>query len=332
MTAHVWPIDNVSNTGRALRQTALAAGLAMADPARPLGGVSGVRPGTKSTIGSVTSTQWTVNPFGGTIDGEALAIAGPYAYSFETAQNGGVTAAGATARTDRLDVQISDPAEGDGSGTPGVQIVYTQGTTTTPPAAPGRTHPLFLINMPASGGGAPTLTWNATFTASAGSVVDFLTLAALRAWTTAKDGQLAYAEDENNLWINLPDAPTAGWYHVGGSPHSAGAFTPTGIYALGSPAPTVTQVGSRVYLDGMITSTAANFVAGTTYTLGTINAAYAPATNQIFACSSNGTALATVTVASSGTITVDFNTTFTTTSGAPLALSLAGCNWKMKGM
>lgn len=323
MTAHVWPIDNVSNTGRALRQTALAAGLAMADPARPLGGVSGVRPGTKSAIGSVTSTQWTVNPFGGTIDGEALAIAGPYAYAFDAAVTGSVNAAGGTARTDRLDVQISDPAEGDGSAGPGVQVVYTPAGG----AVPARSHPLFLINVPASGGGSPTLTWNATFTASAGAVLDFLTLAALQAWATAGDGQLAYAIDTDNTWQYLASAPPAGWYHIGGRP-VVGAFTPTGIYTNATPTPAVKQQAGRNYLEGVVASSSAAFVAGTTYTIGSIPAAFVPATTQVFACTSNVTAIAQVAVTSAGLVTIVLNTSFT---GA-LNLSLAGCSWLVKGL
>jgi hypothetical protein len=198
MSARAYPVDAVgalpSYSGRALRQTAVAPFVAMGSASRTLGGVSGVRPGTPASIGSVTSTQWSVNPFAGVIDGESLAIAGPYTYAFDTAQTGAVNTAGSSARTDRLDVQINDSAESDGTPatTPAfAQIVYTPSAGAGVPAAPARTHPLFLINVPASGGGSPTLTWNASFTAAPGGHVEFLTLAALYAWTPADPAQLA---------------------------------------------------------------------------------------------------------------------------------------------
>jgi hypothetical protein len=127
------------------------------------------------------------------IDGEAAAIAGVYAYSFDTNQTGSVTAAAGSARIDRLDVQVSDPAESDGSSNPGAAIVYTAGTpgSGVPQPAPSRSHPLALINVPASGGGSPTVSWNATYYAAPGAYVPFNTLAGLQAWTTAAIGQHA---------------------------------------------------------------------------------------------------------------------------------------------
>lgn len=184
MAARVWPVDAVtgspSYTGRALRQTSVSPFVAMGSTGRPLGGISGVRPGTPSTIVSTTSTTWTVTPFAGVIDGEAAAIAGVYAYSFDTNQTGSVTAAAGSARIDRLDVQVSDPAESDGSSNPGVAIVYTAGTPGSGVAAsaPARSHPLALINVPASGGGSPTVTWNAVYFAGAGGLIPVLSQAA----------------------------------------------------------------------------------------------------------------------------------------------------------
>lgn len=197
MSARVWPVDAVSGspsyTGRALRQTAVSPMVAQATGTRPLGGLSGVRPGTPTTIATATSTTWTVTPFLGMLDGEAAAIAGVYSYSFDTNQTGSVTAAAGSARIDRLDVQVDDPAESDGSSVPAVRVVRTDGTAGSgvPAAAPSRSHPLALINVPASGGGSPTVTWNATYYAAPGGSVPFNTLTGLKAWTTSAPYQLA---------------------------------------------------------------------------------------------------------------------------------------------
>jgi hypothetical protein len=81
----------------------------------------------------------------------------------------------------------------------------------------------------------------------------------------------------------------------------------------------------RVWLDGIVTSASATFVAGTSYSIGSITASLAPAANQIFACVSNVTALAQVVVTTTGAITIVLNTGFT----GPLTLSLANCSWKI---
>lgn len=164
MGANVWPVNAVSGapqySGRMLRQTTVAPFTAMGSAARPLGAKSGIRLGTPPSIVAVTSTTWTVQPFAGILDGETAAVAGPYGYAFDTAQTGSMTAAGSSARKDRLDVQVSDPAE-DGTSTPSIQIVYTQGAATgnTVPAAPARSHALCVINVPAAGGGSPSVSW-----------------------------------------------------------------------------------------------------------------------------------------------------------------------------
>jgi hypothetical protein len=196
MAARVWPVDAVSGspsyTGRALRQTGVSPFVGQATGSRPLGGLSGVRPGTPTSIATASSTTWTVTPFLGVIDGEAAAIAGVYAYSFDSNQTGSVTAAAGSARVDRLDVQISDPAESDGTSTPGVAIVYTAGTPGGgAPSAPARSHPLVLINVPATGGGSPTVSWIASYYAGPGGFVPFNTLTGLQAWTTPPPAQHA---------------------------------------------------------------------------------------------------------------------------------------------
>lgn len=185
MGAVVFPVNAVagapSYTGRMLRQSSVSPLAAMGSTARPLGARSGVRPGTPTNICSVTATTWTVTPFAGLIDGAVAAIAGAYGYAFDSNQTGAVAAAGGSARTDRLDVQVIDPAEGGVAGAnPLIQVVYTAGTPGLA-AAPPQSHPLARLNVPASGGGSPTVTWVASYSAAAGAIIPFPTKALMDA-------------------------------------------------------------------------------------------------------------------------------------------------------
>lgn len=257
MTARVWPVDAVtgapSYAGRALRQLSVSPGVAQATGSRPLGGLSGVRPGTPITIATATSTVWTVTPFLGMIDGEASAIAGVYSYAFDANKTGSVTAAAGSARVDRLDVQVSDPAESDGSSVPGVDIIRTDGTpgSGVPAAAPARSHPLALINVPASGGGSPTVTWNATYYCAPGGFVPFNTLTGLNAWTTASLNQHASVVNDSTTQQN-------GDYTWSGA---AWVATPVGLLA------TVSAPGSNADYTTTATAltTTVGVVSGRTY-------------------------------------------------------------------
>lgn len=120
----------------------------------------------------------------------------------------------------------------------------------------------------------------------------------------------------SNAWVNL------------GLVKTSGAFTPTGIYGFGTPAPALVNMAGRVSMSGIITSSNATFVAGTTYTLGTIPTTFAPAGNQQFACTANATAVAQLTVFTTGNVTIVLNVGFT---GA-LSLSLSGCIWTAPGV
>lgn len=177
MTITVWPADAVagapSYTGRKLRQ-ALGVLTSGATPSRPLGAFSGVRPGS-GTVGSATSTVWTVTPHAGVLELEAAAEAGAYLYAIDANVTGSMTAADASnPRVDIVYVTLNDPAEGDGSSVPGVTVGYTAGTPAASPVAPAppvRSMALFAISVPKVGGGSPTVTMTALEVGAAGSPV-----------------------------------------------------------------------------------------------------------------------------------------------------------------
>jgi len=104
------------------------------------------------------------------MDVEVAAECGPYAYAVDAAITGSMTAAHATLpRVDILWMRVDDPPE-DGTAVPQVVGGYTAGTAATTPAAPAtpaRCMVLGWVNVPASGGGSPTVTWKATYASAA---------------------------------------------------------------------------------------------------------------------------------------------------------------------
>lgn len=171
-TGIAYPADAVTgspqftaNQGR----NAFAAAMAGATSGRPLGGLTGCRPGTPANTITATSTTWTMNPngFAGYIDLETSATNSGYFFSFSGTITGAVTAAGGSPRTDIVWVKIDDSNTSDGStGAPRVELDYSANTT-TPPA---RAFVIAQINVPASGGGSPTVTWVAPSTVAAGGI------------------------------------------------------------------------------------------------------------------------------------------------------------------
>lgn len=225
MVARLYPADSVGGapaySGRALRQTQ-APFLAGATAARPLGAMSGVRPGTPSSTVTATSTTWTVTPFAGIIDAEAAAIAGPYAFAFDANVTGAVTAAGGSARVDSLSVRVNDGAEGDGTViAPFADIVYTLSGS----ALPARSFVLANINVPATGGGAPSVTWVAPYAVAAGGVLPAMTKARLDTVTTATDGSLAMVSDAT--YYGVYTSFSGVWQRLGGKPEGT-AFAMAG--------------------------------------------------------------------------------------------------------
>lgn len=179
MPGTAYPADNPGSTyavqfTATQGRTSLAAAMGGATAARPLGGLSGVRPGTPSNIATATSTTWTVTPFGGYIDLATSATNGGYFFSFQANQTGTVTAAVASARVDLLYTQSNDVNTSDGSAmAPQTLIGYQAGVggAGVPVLSAARAFVIAQINVPASGGGSPTVTWVAPYCVAAGGIL-----------------------------------------------------------------------------------------------------------------------------------------------------------------
>jgi hypothetical protein len=210
-----------------LRET-LSVLLPGATAASPFAVASGVRQGTSTTTVTTTSTTWTMGLHAGVLNLESAVESGPYCYAVNTAQTGSVNAAHATLpRVDIVWVRLDDPAEGDGSSVPAVVAGYTAGTANASPVAPAtpaRCMVLAQLNVPASGGGAPTAVWKAP---QIGELpVCRLTTSAVTttSGTPATFGSVAFnAEtyDPLNLHDNATNnsritVATSGYYHLGG--------------------------------------------------------------------------------------------------------------------
>lgn len=255
MTNRLWPANAVAGTpqyaGRALRQTTVAPFVPMSNSARPLGALSGVRTGTPASIGSATSTTWTVGPHVGVIDAQTAAEAGPYTYSIDAAVTGAITPADQTnARIDLVYASVLDPAE-SGTGTPGVSVGYAAGTPSASPAwptTPSGAMILFQINVPKAGGGAPSVTWIAPTTGP--GTPRWVNKSLLDAWwSTAPEGQ--YATVYN-------DAP----YLNGDYVRSGGAWVPVGRAGLVPITPSFVSGGTASGARVTFTNTAAVAVSG----------------------------------------------------------------------
>jgi hypothetical protein len=178
-TGTAYPADAVSGAPAyaALQgRNALAAFMTGATTAKPLGGFSGVRPATRTDLITATSSTWTMNALGcaGYIELESSATNSGYFFAFSGTVTGTVSAAEASARVDLVYIQINDSNTSDGSsGAPRVVMDYQKGTAGAgvPTLTAARAFVIAQINVPATGGGSPTVTWVAPYCASAGGIL-----------------------------------------------------------------------------------------------------------------------------------------------------------------
>jgi hypothetical protein len=210
VTITVWPVNAVtgapSYSGRMYRQVHGVA-LAGAKATRPLGARSGVRPGTPADTVTATSTTWTCKPHAGVLDGQSANEAGAYWYAVDANVTGAVTAANATnPRIDIIYARVDDPAESDGTSVPVVAVAYLAGTAAASPSAPAtpaRSMKLAEINVPASGGGSPTVTWVAPYAVAAGGIIPVRT-------TAERDALAALGNTDARVWVDVAGALYSG--------------------------------------------------------------------------------------------------------------------------
>jgi hypothetical protein len=297
--------DTPTYTGRMLREALSVLGT-MGSATRPLGGLSGVRPGTPTSTVTVTSTQWTVAPHAGLIDAEAAAEAGPYLYAINAALTGAMVPADASnPRIDTISIQVSDPAESDGSTMPGALPVYTQGDAAASPVAkatPARSLLLATINVPKAGAGSPSVTWRAPWLAAAGGKPAFQTLADLQAWTPADSAQearvLADPVATNNggyVWSG------SAWLFRGDTGWMTVALA-SGITTLSGASAAAARLKSGLFMLRGAFVKSGGYVSGDV--LGTVPSGARPSTTiQVSLVGSNG-AMARTAVTTDGAITI----------------------------
>lgn len=212
MTINAWPLDAVDGepeyAGRELRQTSVSPFVTLGDVDRPLGALSGVRRGTPADTVTATSSEWTLHPHVGILDVEAAGEAGAYAYAVSASESGDIDSPDSSyARIDLVGVQLSDPAEQDGTTVPGVEAVYVAGdpaATPTAPDAPERFVTLAQLNVPKFDGGDPSVTWVAWEVAPGTPAAQ--TKDQLDSWTTAADGQRAIVLADNSEYVSSDGA------------------------------------------------------------------------------------------------------------------------------
>lgn len=234
------PIDASSGspafTAQQTRQ-ALSALTGVAPPGRPLGAFSGVRSGTPPTTVSLSGTgsmTWNLAAHSGVLDVETSATAGPYFYATDGTDTGTITAQDPTnPRVDIIYVQVDDTVQ-DGSGLRQGVVGYLAGTpagTPTAPATPARSLVIAQINVPRSGGGAPTATWTAPVAGAQPTCVVFAT-AATGIGTSATAISFGSASiNVGNMWSSGTNVTIAipGTYAISGKITFAGS----GAWAAG---------------------------------------------------------------------------------------------------
>lgn len=171
MTITLLAPDGVAVTAQQERQ-ARAAGHG-GGSGRQLGGRSGFRVGTPSTVLAATGTTWTLGPCAAMLDPGASTHQGMYGWSSDANVTGAVTAADATnPRKDIVYIQVNDSSAGDGSGAVTANVLYlagTPGVTPSAPTLPVRSFLVGTISVPVAGGGSPTVALNPARYVAAGA-------------------------------------------------------------------------------------------------------------------------------------------------------------------
>lgn len=175
---------------------------------RRLGGRSGFRVDTPSTVLTATSTTWTLGPCAAMIDPGATTHQGMYGWSSDANIAGTVTAADVTnPRKDIVYIQVNDSSAGDGSGATTAPVLYLAGTPAVTPVAPtlpARSFLLGTISVPIAGVGSPTVVLNSARFAAAGAPLPVYSLDERDLIPDKYDGLIVQRRD-------IPSKPTETW-------------------------------------------------------------------------------------------------------------------------
>ena len=210
--------------------------------------IDGVRPGG-GTIVSVSGSTVTVRAHAGVVSPDLSTTQGAYVFQLPADETHTLTAAHATlSRIDLISLQVSDD-EADSSGARTVASVYTVGTAGSgaPPSAPARSFELARVNVPASGGGSPSVTERQLFTVASGGILPVRDASDRPAHY---EGRAIWQMDTNQLLLSDGTA----WI----SPGAGGAVV--------APAKRTTNLNFTSEAD-VVTLSAATLVAGRRYRL-----------------------------------------------------------------
>lgn len=190
-----------------------------------LGARQGVRPGPAPV--SLAGTTWTVHDTPAVVYPGGTSTSGPYRVALlET--TGSVNAAAAQPRKDIIVAQVQDDDE-DSSGQRRARPLYIAGNAAASPvepAVPAGSFRLATIDVPASGGGSPTLTVNTPYAVAAGGILPVRVTADLPT-SGLYEGMPAFDQSTDSLLIHTG----AAWMPVASTkPPTQQRFTSSGTW------------------------------------------------------------------------------------------------------
>lgn len=235
-------------------------------------------------------------------------------------------------RIDVVYVKQDESAYADADNTALLGVVSgTAAASPTAPAVPAGALALAQVLVPStattSQSSGVVITPVHPYTALTGGTVLFRSATERDASNLAK-GARGYLIDVDRYYANVA---ALGWQHDGGTPETALVTLGSLYAAYGAPfaAPRVDRQGGRVYLGGFLkTNQQVSFAAATAYVIGTIPAAFAPATTVYFAIYANDVANR-LSIDSAGNI-YWLSPSATTYPQGNLYINLDGATWPAK--
>lgn len=175
--------------------------------------------------------------------------------------------------------------------------------------APSSTKPLVVYRQDAPGAHRIEWTINGTTWIPSSGILDFASKAAADSWASSNPGMLSRSDE-----CTIPNARLfwdgAKW--VGGPPVG---ISYTGIYSASSISAALIRADRGYALfEGRVVSTSANFVVGSTYTVGTVPDGYRPAKEETFAVPVKGPYMGRLVIQPAGTILFEVSQTFADTA------------------